>query len=99
MSPQQPPRVSTDWKTIIAVGLMIGGLWVSMNREMVEVQSGVDALKKQSDRIEANSVTKDSVDAVVRAEIRQMKLDAEAYNNVIERLPNTPRIDSGALPR
>jgi tripartite-type tricarboxylate transporter receptor subunit TctC len=93
MSPQQQPhRQSTDWKTIIAVGGMIGGLWAGMNREMAEVKGLVAALQTQANRIEVNSVTRDNVDAVVREQIRQMKLDAEAYNNVIERLPNTPRV-------
>lgn len=83
-------RTSTDWKTIIAVGLMIGGLWAGLNRELGEIKGEQKAMRNDVQRVETNSVTKAGVADVVRSELQKVREDVDNWNAMTRRTPPTP---------
>ncbi len=100
-----PARPSTDWKTIIATGLMLGGLWASMNREMGVMNVKVDYLTAQSiTRADAEKIARDVLtkerDAAIetyKALLASQQQEREAdrrRRSEIQYLPQSPTLSS-----
>jgi len=95
-----PPSKGINW-TIISLGLSTGATLVyigiatgSIKTEMASYKEQV-AVQRQKDFAQ-DMLLFDHADRINTVEVEMKAVKEGRYNNIIQYLPNTPRVDSGA---
>lgn len=68
-----PPKPAFDWKGVITIGVMLGGLYVGLKDKISDVESEVKSVKvqlaavqMQASRVEANAISRESAELIAR---------------------------------
>lgn len=92
-------RPGTDWKTIIAVGLMLGGLYAGLKVDINDVKgdvreakatltSNINAVQAQASRIEQSAISREAAELIVRKTVEE-ELERRRVTPVFSRKGST----------